>query len=107
MLYTREHTAKPTNPPANFNEWMNYITDTLYPFVPIKEIVLPYYIMTVRTITRTLTEGEMICLENEKLVDCKDRATHTITSIHERTNGKDRHIVVMDMKTFELKRFYI
>lgn len=106
-MYATNSTTYPDNPPKSFNEWMEHIKNVLHPIVPLNAVYLSKPVMTVRTITDKLSEGEMIYIENGKIQDCKDRPTHIITSCHGRTNGNDLSIVAMDLKSYKLTRIYI
>lgn len=96
----------PENPPKDFNEWFAYIIQCINPNKPAKKHITALWIdtpvMTSRTYTRRIEEGDFIMVQDGRLKDCKGKPTHRITGCYEKTEHTAAQISIIDLNTLEL-----
>lgn len=69
--------------------------------MPIAGIWLDKPLMTADKLTKRITEGDRVLIEDGELKDCLFEPTHVITSCHGKVSS-DFSIHVMDIKTNQL-----
>jgi len=71
------------------------------PVMPLAAIWLTKPVMTDKNITRRITEGDRVLIENNELKDCLGDPTHQITGCYGKPTS-DFYITVIDLKTQEI-----
>lgn len=84
------------------------INPASFPVMPLTAIWLNKSVWTDKDLTRRITEGDRVCIENNELVDCLDdrKATHQITGCYGKPSS-DFSITLINLKTLELIKIEI
>ena len=76
------------------------------PVMPLAAIWLTSPLMTDKCITRRITEGDRVLIENNELKDCLGDPTHQITGCYGKPTS-DFYVTVIDLKKQELKKIQL
>lgn len=76
------------------------------PVMPLAAIWLTSPVMTDKKLTRRITEGDRVLIENNELKDCLGDPTHQITGCYGKPTS-DFSISVIDLKTQEITRIQL
>jgi len=82
------------------------INPASFPVMPLTAIWLNAPLLTDKGLTRRITEGDRVLIENNELKDCMAKPTHQITGCYGKPTS-DFSITLIDLKTQELIKIQI
>lgn len=84
-----------------FSPIATLINPASFPVMPLAAIWLTAPLLTAKGLTRRITEGDQVFIENNELKDCTRNPTHQITGCYGKP-ASDFSITLIDLKTQEL-----
>lgn len=76
------------------------------PVMPLAAIWLNEPLMTDKGLTKRITAGDLVFIENGELKDCMSKPTHEITGCYGKPTS-DFYLTLIDLKTQELIKIQI